>query len=87
MNLIVCDSDSKKALLSINGKKVKLKVNRTWSPETRQKVVKRGSGIAEQVISRKVGYAVTAELNPDSMNNPVVLKSNNKTSPKEIRVV
>lgn len=83
MNLTVCDSDSKNALLTINGKKVKLKVNRTWSPETRQKVVKRVSGIAEQVIERGIGYSVSAELNTDSMNNPVTLRSK---SNKEIHV-
>lgn len=87
MNLTVCESDSKTALLTINGKKVKLKVNRNWSTETREKVVKRVSTIADQVLNRNIKYAVSAELSPDSMNNPVILKSNNKTSPKEIRIL
>lgn len=87
MNLTVCESDAKNALLTINGKKVKLKINRQWSTTTRDKVVKRVSSIAVQVLNRNIKYAVSAELSPDSMNNPVVLKSNNKTSPKEIRVL
>lgn len=83
MNLTVCESDSKTALLTINGKKVKLKVNRNWSTETREKVVKRVSNIAGKVIERNIKYAVSAELSPDSMNNPVTLRSK---SNKEIRI-
>lgn len=83
MNLTVCESDAKNALLTINGKKVKLKVNRKWSDETRDKVVKRVSTIADQVLNRNIKYAVSAELSPDSMNNPVTLRSK---SNKEIRI-
>ena len=83
MNLTVCDSDSKTALLTINDRKVKLKVNRNWSPETREKVVKRVSNIAKQVLQRNIKYSVSAELSPDSMNNPVTLRSK---SNKEIRI-
>ena len=83
MNLTVCDSDAKSAILTISGKKVKLKVNRNWSNETREKVVKRVSNIAGKVLERNIKYAVSAELSPDSMNNPVTLRSK---SNKELRI-
>lgn len=83
MNLNVIDSDSKNALLTITGKKVKLKVNRNWSESTIDKVVRRATSISKTVIDRKIGYSVSAELIPDSMNNAIVLRSK---SNKEIRV-
>lgn len=84
MTITVIDCDSKNALLTINGKKVKLKVNRDWSIQTKQKILKRVASVAEYVISRKIQYTVYAEFNPDSMNNPVTLRSK---SNKEIRIL
>lgn len=80
------DSDSKKAMLTIStGRKVSIKLNRSWDESTKSDVVTRLTAVAESVIKRNLGYTLKGQYTPDHPH-VIQLKSNNKSSPKTMTI-
>ena len=81
-NVTVIETDSKKAQLTVSGKKdVKIKLCRFWDDAQRKVVVDKLTSVANIVLDRNIGYTLRGHYNPD-YPKIIQLKSSNKKSPK-----